>query len=279
MKIGFVQFAPAFGKVRNNLAAIEKLVCGRRADLLVLPELCTTGYCFASRSEARRLAEPADGISMMFLKRLARQERVALVVGFAESHGGRIYNSAALITPKGLAGVYRKAHLFWNEKKWFTPGDTGFRVFKLGLVKIGIMICFDWIFPEAARTLALKGAQIICHPSNLVLPHCPISMPVRALENRVFTVTANRIGRESRGGQSLAFIGRSLICGPDRMVLASAGERSQCVRIVEIDPFRALDKRMTPRNDLFLDRRPALYNPPSNPGPCCVEGRSRTRGV
>lgn len=263
MKIGFVQFAPAFGEVRKNLAAVERLVSGKRADLLVLPELCLTGYCFASRAEARLLAESADGLSMKFLKRLARQERVALAVGFAESHRGKVYNSAALVTPQGLAGIYRKTHLFWNEKRWFSPGDTGFPVFRLGAVKIGMMICFDWIFPEAARTLALKGAQVICHPSNLVLPHCPASMPVRALENRVFTVTANRTGRERRGGQNLRFIGRSLICGPDRSVLASADEKQECVRVVSVDPSWALDKRMTPRNDLFHDRRPKFYIVPS----------------
>lgn len=259
MKIGFVQFAPEFGQVRKNLASIERLVAGKRADLLVLPELCLTGYCFASRAEARLLAEPADGLSMMFLKRLARQEGTALAVGFAERRGGKTFNSAALITPGGLAGLYRKTHLFRDEKRWFSPGDTGFPVFRLGAVKIGMMICFDWIFPEAARTLALRGAQVICHPSNLVLPHCPASMPVRALENRVFTVTANRTGHESRGGQDLRFIGHSLVCGPDRRVLASAGARGECVRMAEVDPARALDKRMTPRNDLFRDRRPRHY--------------------
>jgi predicted amidohydrolase len=263
MKIGFVQFAPDFGQVRRNLDAIERLVCGIKADLLVLPELCTTGYCFASKQEARRLAEPIDGLSIKFLKRLSKERRVSLVAGFAERNGGRIYNSAVLISPDGRLGLYRKTHLFWNEKRWFLPGDTGFRVYDLGTIKVGLMICFDWIFPEAARTLALKGAQVICHPSNLVLPHCPASMPVRALENRVFTVTANRTGRESRIGQELRFIGRSLICGPDRKVLAKAGERGECVKVVEIDPMVAKDKRMTPANDLFRDRRPKFYIVPS----------------
>jgi predicted amidohydrolase len=200
---------------------------------------------------------------MKFLKRLARQERAALAVGFAEIHGGRLYNSAALIAPEGLIGLYRKTHLFCNEKRWFSSGDTGFRVFPLGRTQVGLMICFDWIFPEAARALALRGAQVICHPSNLVLPHCPASMPVRALENRVFTVTANRTGRERRGGQDLRFIGRSLVCGPDRSVLASAGAAEECVRTAEVDPARALDKRMTPRNDIFRDRRPKFYIVPS----------------
>jgi len=259
MKIGFVQFHPAFGEVRRNLATIERLVSGARADLLVLPELCTTGYCFASKAEARGLAEPSGGPTVTFLKKLSKKCGVTLVAGLAESHRGKVHNSAFLIKPDGNVGTYRKTHLFLNEKKWFSPGDTGFRVFPVGRVRVGLMICFDWIFPEAARTLALRGAQVICHPANLVMPHCPASMPVRALENRVFTVTANRTGRERRGGADLRFIGQSVICGPDRRVLARAGAEEECVRAAEIDPGRALDKRITPLNDLFRDRRPELY--------------------
>ncbi|MRR09235.1 acyltransferase, partial [bacterium] len=194
MRSGFVQFDPTFGRVEKNLETIERLVSSRRADLLVLPELCTTGYSFVSQREARDLAEPAAGPSIAFLRKLAKSNRVNLVAGFAESHGGKVYNSAALVRPDGTVGIYRKTHLFGNEKKWFAPGDTGFRVFPMGKVRLGLMICVDWFFDEAARTLALRGAQVICHPSNLVLPHCPASMPVRALENRVFSVTANRPG-------------------------------------------------------------------------------------
>ena len=259
MKIGFVQFDPAFEQVEKNLLTIERLVTSVRADLLVLPELCTTGYAFVSKPETRELAEPVNGPTITFAKRLAKKHRVDLVAGFAELSAGKVYNSAALVKRNGEVGVYRKTHLFWNEKKWFVPGDTGFRIFSIGHVKVGLMICFDWIFPEAARTLALKGAQVICHPSNLVLPHCPASMPVRALENRVFTVTANRTGREQRGKQDLRFIGQSVICGPDRQILASAGANEECVRIVEVDPSRAKDKKMTPVNDLFRDRRAGFY--------------------
>ena len=259
MRVGFLQFNPVFGEVEQNLGAIGRLVPSCRADLLVLPELCTTGYAFVSKREARELAEPVTGPSITALKRLARTNRVNLVAGFAELSAGKVYNSAALVKPDGTVGIYRKTHLFWNEKKWFAPGDTGFRVFSIGTVKVGLMICFDWFFPEAARTLALRGAQVICHPSNLVLPHCPASMPVRALENRVFTVTANRTGREKRGGQDLRFIGRSVICGPDRAVLASASATEECVKVVKIDPSRAKDKKVTPLNDLFKDRRTMHY--------------------
>ncbi len=259
MRIGFVQFKPIFGRVDENLSRIEHLVGRRRADLLVMPELCTTGYNFASLSEVRALSQPADGPAVKRFIEISRRTGTSIVAGFAERSGGRIYNSAVLVRPGGQIDVYRKTHLFFNEKKYFTPGDTGFKVFPLGRVRIGMMICFDWIFPESARALALQGAQIICHPSNLVLPFCPDSMPVRALENRVFTITANRIGRENRGGQDLRFIGQSVISGPDARVLSRAGEEAETVRIVEINPVQAGDKKITAINDLFRDRRPGYY--------------------
>ncbi|MFO0767873.1 MAG: nitrilase-related carbon-nitrogen hydrolase [Nitrospiraceae bacterium] len=96
-------------------------------------------------------------------------------------------------------GCYRKTHLFFEETLFFDPGDSGFQVWDVGGAKVGVMICFDWFYPESARTLALMGADIIAHPSNLVLPHCPDSMVTRCLENRVFSITANRIGRARLG--------------------------------------------------------------------------------
>jgi predicted amidohydrolase len=122
-----------------------------------------------------------------------------------------------------------------------------------------MMICFDWLFPEAARTLALQGAQVICHPANLVLPFCPDSMPVRALENRVFTITANRTGREKRGKLDFSYIGQSTMAGPDGRVLFRAGTKQECVRVVDIDPKKADNKKVTPLNDLFKDRRTEWY--------------------
>jgi predicted amidohydrolase len=259
MKIGFVQFSPVFGQVAGNLARIGKLVGPCKADLLVLPELCLSGYNFLSRDEVRQLSETSDGPSIKALKLLSRETGTVLVAGFAEQAGRKIFNSSILIRPSGKTGIYRKTHLFSNEKKWFSPGDTGFRVWPIGRTKVGMMICFDWIFPESARTLALMGARVICHPANLVLPYCPDSMPVRALENRVFSVTANRTGRENRGGRDLRFIGQSVIAGPDARVLSRASAADEGVHIVEIDPTLAADKSITPLNDLFRDRRPGHY--------------------
>ena len=125
--------------------------------------------------------------------------------------------------------------------------------------RLGVMICFDWIFPESARALALAGADVVAHPSNLVLPHCPDSMPVRALENRVFTATANRVGSDCDGRETLTFIGRSRICSPRGAVLAEASATEPGVVAAEIDPREARDKALNPFNDLLGDRRPDLY--------------------
>jgi predicted amidohydrolase len=259
MKAGFVQFDPVFGRMDENLKKIGRLVSSVKADLLVLPELCLTGYNFISKDEARQLAETAQGPSIKALRQLSKKTGTALVAGFAERSEKKLYNSAALIRPSGKTEVYRKTHLFFNEKNIFSPGNTGFMVHKLGCYRIGLMICFDWFFPEAARTLSLRGAQIICHPANLVLPNCPRSMPTRALENRVYTITANRTGREKRGKLDLSYIGQSTMAGPEGRVLLRAGVKRECAGVVDIDPKKADNKKVTPLNDLFQDRRPELY--------------------
>ena len=119
-----------------------------------------------------------------------RGRSLHVVVGLAERAQDHLYNSAVLIGPNGYIGTYRKIHLFFEETLWFTPGNTGFQVWDIGQAKVGLLVCFDWFYPEAARTLALQGADILCHPSNLVLPHCPDAMVTRCLENHVFAITA-----------------------------------------------------------------------------------------
>jgi predicted amidohydrolase len=176
-----------------------------------------------------------------------------------EVAGSRIFNSAVLVTPQGEFHAYHKAHLFIDEKDVFDPGDSPFPVFDLGSLKIGMLVCFDHFFPEAARSLALRGAQVICHPSNLVLEYAHLNTITRATENRVFWILANRTGSETLGDKTLAFNGRSQIIAPDGRLLGRAGPDSEETIIVEIDPAEALDKRVTPRNDLFADRRTDLY--------------------
>ncbi|MEE9543759.1 MAG: nitrilase-related carbon-nitrogen hydrolase, partial [Thermodesulfobacteriota bacterium] len=170
MLVGFVQSSPKFGEVGRNVDIALRRVLRADVDLIVLPELFNTGYRFRSLKEAFRLAEEIpDGPTTERLIETASAKKVFIVAGLAERKGKKVYNSAVLVGPRGLIGVYRKAHLFSTEKRLFTPGDTPFEVFDIGKAKVGMMICFDWLFPEAARALALKGADIICHPSNLVL--------------------------------------------------------------------------------------------------------------
>lgn len=262
MRVGYYQYEPEFGAVAKNLDAIRAKLEQTEADLMVLPELCASGYQFVSAEEAQRLSEPVpDGPTTKMLVDVARRRRMHIVAGFPERAGANCYNSAVVVGPSGLLGCYRKSHLFFEETRCFTPGDTGFQIWDIGSAKIGVMICFDWYFPESARTLALMGADIICHPSNLVLPNCPDSMPVRCLENRVFAVTCNRIGTEARGGKDpLTFIGNSEVVSSRGVILQRASRDREELAVVEIDPTEARNKALTRYNDLLGDRRPTLYH-------------------
>jgi 5-aminopentanamidase len=260
MRVGFVQFRPVFGEVAANLETMKRLVSSAEADLLVLPEAATTGYAFTSREELARIAEPFESSpSLDVLHDIARRRSCAIAVGFAESRGGDLFNSASILMPDGTRDLYRKIHLFGAETVFFTPGDIPFHVCEFGGVKLGLMICFDWFFPESMRVLALAGAQIVLHPVNFVLPWGPGAMTVRCLENRVFAVTANRYGTESRGMYSFTFIGKSRVISPDGEVLAEAPDEGDSVVVVEIDPAEALDKKLNKYNDLFASRRPEFY--------------------
>lgn len=261
VRVGYYQNNPGFGKVSENLDRISVKLEEAEADLIVLPELCASGYQFVSQDEVRRLAEPIpDGPTTTRLLEVAKKKQMVIVAGLPERAGDVCYNSAVVVGPQGLIGSYRKTHLFFEETLFFTPGDTGFHVWDLGQAKIGVMICFDWYYPEAARTLALKGADIICHPSNLVLPNCPDSMPVRCLENRVFAITCNRTGSEARGGKEpLTYIGNSEVVTPQGAILHRAPRDQEELCIVEINQVEARDKSVTCYNDLFRDRRESLY--------------------
>jgi len=260
-KIGFAQFSPARCDVAANVAAVERLLQGVEADLLVLPELANSGYLYASPETLVPFSEPGDGSGpfLSVLRRLADRTGGVIAAGFSERAPEGLYNSAAAVGAAGVIQVYRKTHLFAGENLLFLPGNTGFRIFQHAGARIGMMVCFDWFFPESARTLALRGAQIIAHPSNLVLPYCQTAMFARCLENRVFAVTANRYGTEELTDQRLTFTGASQVMTPRGERLSQAPIEGDCAAVVEIDPAAADDKRVTAANDLFADRRPEMY--------------------
>jgi 5-aminopentanamidase len=258
MKLAIVQTQPVFGTIASNVSAAIALMENARADLYVLPELFNTGYNFADVHEVELLAEPAEGSTCRSMVEFARRRSCYIVYGFAEKDD-RVYNASALVGPEGLIGTYRKIHLFYRENIFFARGNKGFPIFDLPFGKIGLMICFDWMYPEAARTLALKGAQLVAHPSNLVLPYCPDAMVTRCLENKIFTATANRVGDENRGGVDLQFIGMSEVVSPRGEILSRLGKTEPGISVVEVDLSLANRKDVNQYNDLFKDRFPDQY--------------------
>lgn len=261
MRIGFLQLRVRFGEVKANVRRAVSLLSKVSDATIVLPELFNTGYLFKNLKELDSLVEPVQrGYTTTQLKKVALKRNLNLVFGMAEKYRRGYYNSAVCITSKGKIEVYRKIHLFDREKLFFAPGQS-LKVTNAPGVRLGMMICFDWIMPEVARVLALKGAQVLVHPANLVLPWGQGAMRTRCIENRVFGVTANRIGTERRGTLNLTFTGGSQIVSPTGEVLVSAGDRSDSLKVVEIDAAQADDKHVTPANDIFEDRFPAVYKP------------------
>ncbi|RLG69031.1 MAG: acyltransferase [Methanobacteriota archaeon] len=261
MRVGYAQIKPCIGNKKLNLEttfwAVEE-AAGLGADLLVLPELCTTGYAFRDREEAKKLAEPVPGPTTNSWAEKTREHGMYMVAGICEIDGNKLFNTAVLVGPHGFVGKYRKTHLFLDEKEIFTPGNSLSEVYTLPEMgaRVGILICFDWVFPEVARTLALAGAEILCQPANLVLEYCPLVMRARSIENRVYTITSNRIGEE----RGLRFIGKSQVTDVRGEILVSSPSDVAEVKVVEIDPNQARDKYITPKNHLFNDRRTEIYN-------------------
>jgi len=260
-QIALVQFSPARKNVAANIKSIENLLDGIRADLIVLPELSNSGYLYRSTESLLPYTEPCTGIGdfLSTLKVTANQTGGVFIAGYAEREGSKIYNSCAAISSDGVIANYRKTHLYATEKYLFQPGNTGFTVFTWKCVRIGMMICFDWIFPESARSLTLSGAQILAHPANLVLPYCQDAMVTRSIENKVFTVTANRIGSEKLGRTKLNFTGQSQMTSPTGEILFRGPINKSTVNIITINPDQALDKHISDENDLLRDRRVDQY--------------------
>lgn len=266
MVAALVQYDPHYLEIESNLDRMEALLDGVDADLIVLPELFASGYFFKSTDDVRSVAEivPA-GATLNRLQHWSKGSGATIVAGLPEKGDkGALFNSAVVVTPRGVLHTYRKTHLFGDEKLHFKSGDTGFQAVTVTdrngkAYRLGVMICFDWYFPEAARALALGGADVIAHPSNLVLPDCPRSMPTRALENHVFTITANRIGTEKNGDKTLTYIGQSVMCDPKGHTLASASVDNEEVLTVTFDPLEARNRQITDQNHLFDDRKPEHY--------------------
>jgi len=264
--LSIIQFTPTWGDKPHNLQQISALLKNIKSDIVVLPELCTTGYSFLNRQEASAAGEDETGEGVALLKKLAIELKSMIIAGFAERDGGKTYNSALVASPDNTFKIYRKTHLFFKEKLCFEPGNSGFFVIKHPLVdcKVGIMVCNDWRYPEAARSLALSGADVIACPGNLVSTIWGVGMPARALENKVYLAVTNRCGTEKRiledgTEQALTFNGGSVIYDFNGAPLVQAGKDEDAVLTVQIDPQLTRDKSFNAYNNLFADRRPDMY--------------------
>jgi|SRR5687768_16096921 len=267
MKVAAVQFAPVFKDVaQNTQTAIDTLhrLGEEGVDLAVFPEAYLTGYCFSSREEATEAAISVDDKAIVALRDSCATSGMSAIIGFAESEGDRVYNSAIVISGGAVLGVYRKTHLpFLGLDRYAEPGSE-LPLFDIKGAKVAVGICYDVRIPEVSRCYALSGADIICIPTNWpesAEKSSDLVCPTRAIENHVFIIAADRVGEE--GGYR--FVGRSKVIDPLGNVLASADHDEEAIVIAEIDPSSARDKTIVKRAGeyelpLFDSRNPALYS-------------------
>ncbi|HLJ99843.1 MAG TPA: nitrilase-related carbon-nitrogen hydrolase, partial [Streptosporangiaceae bacterium] len=267
--VAVAQLALQVGDVAGNRRKAREAAAQaarQGASLLILPELADSGYVFASAEEARHLAEPAgNNATLREWRELAVELSLAIVGGFCELGGdGLLYNSAALVDAEGTRAVYRKAHPWDAEKRIFTPGDARPPVVDLGFGRIGLVICYDLEFPEWVRLPALAGADLIAAPVNWPAPAQAagerpaevIKAQAAAAINGVFVAVADRCAAE----RGVRWISGSMIIAPGGQAVAGPVLADQpALLTAACDLTAARDKRVSENNDLFADRRPALY--------------------
>ncbi|MFQ5774990.1 MAG: N-carbamoylputrescine amidase [Kiloniellaceae bacterium] len=263
----------------RNLESAEALVreaAARGARIVLLQELFETPYFCKDQSQAHfALARPADGHPVLArMRALAAELEVVLPVSFFERANNAHYNSLAVINADGRdLGLYRKSHIpdgpGYQEKFYFNPGDTGFKAFRTRYATIGAAVCWDQWFPEAARAMALQGAEILLYPTAIgsepqdpgldSRDHWQRTMQGHAAANMVPLVASNRIGREDGENCSLTFYGASFIADETGAKVAEAPRDAQAVVTATFD-LEAIRARRAAWG-LFRDRRPDLYGP------------------
>ena len=262
-KVAAVQYAPTlFEKERNLLEQLEMVEEAARNDakLIVLVEMATTAYCFFDRAEIAPYVEPIPGPTTERFGELAARYGCYIVVGMPEvdPETDIYYNSLALVGPEGVVGKYRKTHSFISENTWAKDGDLDLPVFRTELGNLGGLICMDASFPETARVLALRGADVICFPTNWLLEKAPAPAWItRAFENGVYLIAADRWGNE----RTVEFSGGSAVIDPDGAI-QSYRDTGNGIVYGYIDIAKARDKKFVANEtgDKLLERRPADYS-------------------
>jgi N-carbamoylputrescine amidase len=261
VRMAVIQMASkTLDKKRNISRTIELLeqAVREKAELIVLPELCTSGYNFKSLKEATSVSETIpNGLTTRKWVEFAEENNVYLVGGVCESAGNSLYNSAVIVGPEGYVGTYRKVHLWHKEKIWFKAGSR-FKVFDTPLGKIGAMICYDSFFPETTRILTRMGADVVCQPTATQQEDVFdfLINQVRSAENAIFIGTANLVGKE----RDIHFAGQSQITNPQGKILVKELEEQESVLTADINISEATKaKQINELNNIISDRRTDLY--------------------
>ncbi len=267
MRVACAQYAVHEGTPDHNLERslfFIKRAAAEGADLVILPELANSGCDLGPRERALDLAEEVPGgPTALAWGEVAKGEAgICIVGGLLEKEGDTLHNSAVLLGP-GVVGRYRKTHLWNREKLLYEPGQE-LPVFETPLGKIGVLVCYDAWFPEAARTLALRGAQVLCVPSNAPDDWVPeeqrrggltmlnVHAIAHANANRLFVACANRVGD--------GYLGRSCVVDPTGGVLALGDPTEEGLVLADVDPGRAhSEKHLADASHAFGDRNPAIY--------------------
>lgn len=266
-KIAVSQMSSLPGELDHNIRAVCKAIrdaASARACVVIFPECALTGYMFETREETERAAVALDDPRLLPIQQAVTQTGCHAVIGLLERDGDAVFNSAAVLAPSGQAGLYRKQHLpQMGADRFVKPGDGGrSRVFDIGTLKIGVMICFDLRFPECARELALDGADVIAMPTNWPETASMLAndmLRVRAIENFVYMAVADRADAEF----GKRFYGGSRIVSPKGEVLASSAMADALV-VAEVDVEQARVKELFFADmgygiSIFDSRRPELY--------------------
>lgn len=269
--VAVAQVAPRLGDRDANLVRVEQALreaAGAGAQVVVLPELVTTGYVMEPE-ELRRWAEPLDGPTVTTLRSLAAELDLVVVAGLAEADGEVVRNTAVLVDATGLRAAYRKVHLWDRESEIFVAGDERPPVVDTAVGRIAMLVCYDLEFPEWTRLVALDRAELVCAPTNWPREARPpgerpvevVRVQASASVNRVYVAVADRVGTE----RGVEWVGGSAVVGPDGYPLALADGADEQLLLARCDLTLARDKRTGTRrvNDVLADRRPDLYADPT----------------
>lgn len=262
---------PVFADVEANIASIAHDITLHDTGLIVYPELATSGYFFTDRNQLLKNSLTKNSEVFTLIQNAASEHNVNIVFGFAERDGDKLYNSSLLINNNGeIQGLYRKIHLFYYEKIMFSAGNLGFPVFEISTrekehVKVGMQICYDWRFPEATRSLALQGAEVVTIPACIVTKTGLLhdTLRVRAFENKVIVAFADRVGGETgiidNKQETLSFRGESCIINYNGEILSRLDDVSTGSITAEVDTSKTNSKDINSYNNILSDRRPESY--------------------